>query len=426
MVRVKWPRLDGKRAWAYKILAGFVVLALLAAGAVIYLGSGRTTGNVVFPTATSLYAGDDVRILGLKVGSVDEVTPAADGVHVRFHYDSKYHVPAEARAAIVSPALVSSRYVELTPAYTGGPELADGDTIPVQRTAVPVEFDQIKDELNKLASGLGPDGANKSGSLTRLLDTGASYQGQGQDFHDTIQQVTQAIQTLSDGRTDLFGTVRNLAVFVSALNASDDQITQFMGRLDSVSATLNDNRDNFSTAISQLDTAAADVQTFLASNRGQLKDGTDKLSELLGVVANERDALAQALHVAPTVLSNAYNIYDPLSGAFTGSLQVANLQNPALFVCSGIGAAAKATPVEAGQLCQQTLGPLLNLLQVNYPPVGVNPIVRPGTPGSGTVRPTGPGTPAGPGTSQSPAVVPDSGGAMAKTLGQLLGGQETK
>ena len=424
MMRLRLPRVRWTRRLVYRSLAVLVVVALVGAGLIVFLGGGNTTANAVFPSATSLYAGDDVRILGVKVGAVDEATPAPDGVHVRFHYDSKYQVPAGAKAVIVSPALVSSRYLELTPAYTGGATLADGATIPRDRTAVPVEFDQIKDELNKLATALGPDGANQSGSLTRLLNTGATYRGQGQTFNDTIAQVTQAIQTLSDGRTDLFGTVHNLAVFASALSASDDQITQFMGRLSSVSATLNDNSDNFSAAISKLDSAATDVQTFLQNNRGQIKDGTDKLSEILGVVASQRDALAQALHVAPTVLANAYNIYDPLSGAFTGMLQFANLQNPAQFVCSGIGAAAAATPAQAGQLCQQTLGPLLNLLQMTYPPVGVNPIVRPGAPGSGTVRPPGPGTPAGPG---APAAgpSPEANPAMAKTLGQLLGGQET-
>lgn len=416
MKRPRWLRFRLTRSRAYKLAAALVAVCLLGAGATAYLRGGRTTGTIVFPSATSLYTGDDVRILGVKVGSVDKVTPGEDGVRVRFHYDAKYRVPADAKAVIISPALVSSRYVELTPAYTGGPVLAAGATIPRQRTAVPVEFDQIKDELNKLATALGPEGANKSGALTRLLDTGASYQGQGQDFHDTVAEVTKAIQTLSDGRTDLYGSVRNLAVFVSALNASDQQITQFMGRLDSVSATLNDNRDNFSDAITKLDRAAAELRKFLADNRAQLKDGTDKLTELLGVIAKERGALAQALHVAPTVLANAYNIYDPLAGSFTGSLQVPNLENPAQFVCSGIGAAADVTPVQAGKLCEQTLGPLLNLLQLNYPPVGVNPIVRPGTPGSGTVRPKGPGTP------KDSAVPPQSGRTTAKTLAQLLGG----
>ncbi|NKQ51950.1 MCE family protein [Amycolatopsis sp. K13G38] len=419
MKGLRLPRVRRTRSLLYRLLGGLVVLSLVGAGVVLLLRGGTTTANAVFPSATSLYVGDDVRILDVTVGSVDSVTPTPNGVQVQFHYESKYRVPAGAKAVIISPALVSSRYVELTPAYSGGAVLADGATIPQERTVVPVEFDQIKDELSKLATALGPDGANQSGALTRLLNTGASYRGQGQTFNDTIAQVTQAIQTLSDGRTDMFGTVRNLAVFVSALNASDDQITQFMGRLSSVSATLNDNRDNFSDAIAKLNSAASDVQNFLASNRGQLNDGTDKLSEILGVVANERDALANALHAAPTVLANAYNIYDPLSGAFTGALQLPNFQNPAQFVCSAIGTASNATPVQAGQLCQEKLGPLLNLLQMNYPPVGANPIVRPGTPGSGTVRPPGPGTPPGPGAAPGPS----SNGA--KTLGQLLGGSET-
>src|SRR5437764_1726750 len=49
-------------------------------------------------------------------------------------------------------------------------------------------------------------------------------------------------------------------------------------------------------------------------------------------------------------------------------------------LCSGIGAAAATTPADAGKLCSDTVGPLLNLLQMNYPPLSVDPLNRQGAP----------------------------------------------
>ena len=76
---------------------------------------------------------------------------------VTFEYDGKYRVPADAKAAVVSPSLVSDRYLQLLPAYTGGPALRSGGDIPLARTAVPVELDQVTGNLDQLDQGARPE-----------------------------------------------------------------------------------------------------------------------------------------------------------------------------------------------------------------------------------------------------------------------------
>ena len=76
-------------------------------------------------------------------------------------------VPADAKAVVVAASVVSDRYIQLTPAYTGGPQLADDAVIPVSRTAVPVEVDQIYTSLNRLAQALGPNGAEQERRAVR-------------------------------------------------------------------------------------------------------------------------------------------------------------------------------------------------------------------------------------------------------------------
>ena len=69
---------------------------------------------------------------------------------------AQYPVPADVRAAILSPSLVSARAIQLVPAYSGGPKLAAGATIPQDRTAVPVEWDDFRQQLEKLTDSLQP------------------------------------------------------------------------------------------------------------------------------------------------------------------------------------------------------------------------------------------------------------------------------
>src|SRR5690606_23718819 len=109
-----------------------------------------------FTTGRGLYAGDDVRIMGVRVGQITKIEPRGDRVLVRFEIASDRRIPADAQAAIMAPTLVSARFVQLTPAHTGGPELPVGETIPVERTAVPVEWDEITEQLARLTTELGP------------------------------------------------------------------------------------------------------------------------------------------------------------------------------------------------------------------------------------------------------------------------------
>ncbi len=355
-----------------KLFALVVVAGLIAAGVVYYAGRATTQAVAYFPATKSLYPGDDVRILGVEVGSIDTVEPRGDRVRVTFHYDSRYRVPADAKAVIVSPALVAARYIELTPAYTGGSALPDGGTIPLERTVVPVEFDDIKEQLNQLTMALGPDGANKTGAVGRLLDAAAKYQGQGRPFRETIAEVGKAMQTISDGRQDLFGTVRNLQAFVSALAASDEQIVDFTKRVDVVSGVLDDNRKKLATAIKDLNGAAVAVEKFLKKHRSDATVATEKLTDIVRVLSSQRDAIEEALHVAPNTLIDFYAIYDGRTGSFTGAPAVPNMRTPTQFVCSLVRTVTEKTPVQAADMCVKQFGPLLELFQMEFPPVSAN------------------------------------------------------
>ena len=138
-------------------------------------------------------------------------------------YDSKYSVPSNAIAVIVANSLVSDRFLQLAPAYTGhGPTLPDGAKLGVKRTAYPAELDDIYSALSKLSVALGPKGANKTGALNDLVNvSAANLQGQRRDLGNSITKLSAAARTLANGRGDLFATVRNLQTFTKALADSD-------------------------------------------------------------------------------------------------------------------------------------------------------------------------------------------------------------
>lgn len=361
-MRKKWLTIGG---------AAVVVVAVLVAG-VIYLfpGLGKTTITAQFPSTTGLYAGDDVRVLGVKVGSIESIDPNGTGATVVMNVDRSVDIPADAKAVIIAPSLVAARFVQLTPVYTGGETMADGAEIPMERTAVPVEWDEIKTELTKLSDALGPQGGADQGSLGNFIDTvGDNLDGNGDALRSTLRELSDTMKTLSDGRTDLFATIRNLQMFVTTLSSSNQQIVQFGGRLQSVSSLLADTSDELGTALQDLDVAIGDVNRFVTENRASLTEQVGRLADATSVLVEKRPQLEQVLHVAPTALANFNNIYSPKMGSINGVLAASNAKNPINMVCGLIRGLEDNDSDRTADLCAQFLGPVLNSITTNYPAI---------------------------------------------------------
>lgn len=92
--------------------------------------SNRTHVVAYFDNSNGIFPGDDVRIRGVNVGKIDKIEPEPTRVKISFWLDSEYAVPADAKAVIVSPTLVTARAVQLTPPYTGGATLQNDAVIP--------------------------------------------------------------------------------------------------------------------------------------------------------------------------------------------------------------------------------------------------------------------------------------------------------
>jgi phospholipid/cholesterol/gamma-HCH transport system substrate-binding protein len=347
-----------------KVLASTVVVAMVAAGFAFWPRTHSIHVTGMFARAVGLYPGSDVRVLGVPIGTVTSVTPEGDHVAVEFDYDATVRVPADAQAAVVSPSLVSDRYVQLLPAYTSGPVMTTGSTIARDHTAVPVELDQISQSLDDLMVALGPNGANKNGAVSRLLDTGAkNLKGQGGAIHDTNHDLSLALQTLAGGKDDLFSTVKNLQSFTSTLATNDSQVRSLNGDLASVSDQLAGERGDLGAALKNLAIALSETSTFVHDNRAVLTTDIRQLTAVTTTIAKQRDALAETLTNAPVAVSNLNHAYNPTSGTLDTRNNAAQLDDPALLICALING-----PTGTGNtdLCKN----IQSLLKVPAAPAG--------------------------------------------------------
>jgi virulence factor Mce-like protein len=302
------------------LVAVVVVVVLLLGYLLFFNGGGTRSVTADFPRTVSLYQGSDVRILGVTVGKVDDVIPEGTKVAVRFHYDSQYKIPANAKAVVISPSIVGDRFIQLTPAYTGGPVLADGAVLGLNRTATPLELDQIFGSINDLTVALGPQGANKpdstgTGPLTRLLDnTARNFGGEGVQFNSTLQNLSKLTQTLADNKDQLFGTVSEVEKFTNALASNDTTVRQFNQSLAAGADLLASERQDFASALQNLSVALTQVRSFVGDNKALLSYNIKQLNQLSTVLVKNRDALDESLKDAPAALNNLALAYDSNAG----------------------------------------------------------------------------------------------------------------
>src|SRR5947209_20394048 len=146
-----------------------VVVVVVAAGVAMASGGGGSSHHITayFTRTIGLYKGNDVRILGVRVGKIDTIKVKGPVVEIKMTVSGKYKLPADVGAVIVPPSVVSDRFIQLTPAYTGGAELPTHAVLNTDRTQVPLEFDEIFKNVDQLNRALGPGRAHANGALPR-------------------------------------------------------------------------------------------------------------------------------------------------------------------------------------------------------------------------------------------------------------------
>jgi phospholipid/cholesterol/gamma-HCH transport system substrate-binding protein len=354
------------------LLAALLVTGTIVVVRQLYFGPRSITA--FFTAATAIYPGDDVRVAGVKVGTIDSVEAAGSQAKITMSVDRDVPVPADAKAVIVAQNLVAARYVQLAPAYeTSGPTMADRAVIPVDRTAVPVEWDEVKEQLMRLATDLGPTSDVSGTSVSRFIDSAANAMGgNGEKLREAIAQLSGVGRILADGSGNIVDILANLQTFVTALRDSNEQIVQFEDRFASLTSVLDGSRSDLDAALKDLSTAVGEVHRFVAGTRNQAAEQLQRLNNVMQNLADHQIDLENVLHAAPTAFANGYNIYNPSTGTAIGSFLINNLSNPVAFVCGAIGAIENITAPETAKLCSQYLGPGLRLASLNYLPIPTN------------------------------------------------------
>jgi len=343
-----------------KLLALIQVVALVVLGLFLLRGSDERTLTAHFDRAIAVYPGTDLRVMGVQIGKVTSVVPDGNSVRVEMEYDAKYKLPADGRAAVVTPTLIADRYVQVFPAYGSGPVMADDADIPLDRTQTPVELDRMFKALDDISTTLGPNSSSTRGSLAKLLESSANaLEGNGELGSETIRNLSAAADTFARNRGPLFDNVRALAELTDTLADNDDTVQDFLKSLASVSGQLADERDELEAMLESLAKVLSIVEDFIHENRAVLGEDIERFASVLERVDRQKDALGLVVQKGPLAMGNLAVSYEPSTSTFGSRVEVkAGVQfRPDQFLCDVL--VVRGAPPAACTLIQTLLTPLL-------------------------------------------------------------------
>lgn len=308
-----------------RMWTALVVVTLLVAGGVtaLSLRPHERHLTVMFSRTTSLYQGAAVKVLGVKVGQVTAIKVQGTQVAVTMTYQPKVQLPTDVHAMIVPPSLVGDRFVQLAPAYRSGPVLRDDAHLGVERSGVPLELDDTYAGLDQLAAGLGPNGANKDGALSHLVDSSATaLRGNGKVFNQTVRQLADALDTLATSSDDVSGTVTNLDKTTRTLAGNDQEVRTVVAALASIGLELNGQRGDIEDAVRQLRQALTVLAAFVHGNRSDIDRTVADLTAVANQVDGHSDQIGQLISLSPVGLTNLIDSFVPTNASID---QVADL-----------------------------------------------------------------------------------------------------
>ncbi|MGH2745823.1 MAG: MlaD family protein [Thermoleophilaceae bacterium] len=270
-------RQDGSPSIARRVLAiGVIVVAIAVAAWLLFVGDSGYKVTAEFLNAGQLVNGNEVRVAGSTVGSVDDIDVSPDGrAEVSFTVDGDYAPLRRGTKAIIKQTSLSgiaNRYIDLHLGPDGGEEIEDGGRIDADQTETAVELDQVfalfdeetrgslQDFIEGQADTLRGRGRELRAGVHYLnpaLSTGSRlFEELTEDealLEEFLVDSATLVNTLASRREDLTGVVSNLNSTFGALGSQQDALAESIERLPPFMRRANTTFVNLRSALDDVD-----------------------------------------------------------------------------------------------------------------------------------------------------------------------------
>lgn len=303
-----------------RLIAAIGALALLVAAVVgagaywVRSATDHITLTAQFESASGLYESNVVAVLGMPVGKVTKITPMPGYVEVQFTVDKNVRVPVDAQAVTLSTSILTDRQIELSPPFRGGPALKDGDTIGLDHTKTPVEFDRVLGMLDRLSLSLKGDGKGQGPVADVINPVAGIADGNGEKIKAGLGELSKALRLSSEGgattREQLTAIVKNVSSLFDAAAANDDKLREFASTVHQLSQILDEEALGTGSTGRRFNELVKQAGDIVEANRDHLKQTILNSNTALKAVVDNQREISEWIDVQPLAWDNMYNAVD--------------------------------------------------------------------------------------------------------------------
>lgn len=258
--------------------------------------SGSTNDySAVFADASSLKSGDSVRVAGVRVGTVKDVSLQPDNkVVVGFDADRDIVLTSGTKAAVRYLNLVGDRYLELVDSPGSAKIQPPGSQIPADRTEGALDLDLLLGGLKPVVQGLKPQEVNAlTNSLIQVL------QGQDGNLESLFSKTSSFTNALADNGQNVQQMIDNLNTVVATISQDGDKFSGAVDKLEKLITGLASDKDPIGESITALDNGTASLTDLLTQARSPLAGSVDQLARLAPLLDEDKARIDLAIQKAP-------------------------------------------------------------------------------------------------------------------------------
>lgn len=279
-------------------LFGIVIaLALVIGGVALAGGNGGGTYTVTADVsqAPSLFEKGRVMVRGVEVGVISDVEPRRDGVRVTLEISDGVELPADAHLSVIPITVIADRYVQIEPPYAEGAVLEDGDHIPLDRTTIPAELDDVLEQLQGLLAALEPR-RGQEGPLASLINNlDDAVAGRSEEIAGTLEGGAAVLGNLAAREAEITGLIRHLDRLFVALADRASEIGIINESLQLVVEALADDQESLEGTIENVAFLSSQGAALINESGNDIGNAFGRLGRVLDRVLSHEESLAAGI-----------------------------------------------------------------------------------------------------------------------------------
>ena len=271
-------------AWRFAIFTVVTVLATaLLALTIANVDSQPTRGfSAVLTDAANVIPGDEVRLAGVRVGTVNGVSLyRGREAKVDFTVANDVVMSTSTEIEVRYRNLIGQRYLAIVDGPSDGKPLAAGSVIPASRTRPALNLTTLFNGFRPLLTGLNPADVNQlSYQLVQVL------QGEGGTVNSLFHRVGSLTNSLADRDALIGDVITNLDATLGPIASHDEQLSALIGNVQQFISGLSRDRAAIGHSLVSIDHLTSATQSLLHDARPALANDIKQL----GVLAEKLDA----------------------------------------------------------------------------------------------------------------------------------------